>query len=133
MRRSCLEIMGELGVQSHVPLRIRVNMSLPKAKDSLGSLKSQHKSVKNCSCNFNWQCRGQEIEEHFITPLSPAGGGRHNGQKRERTGSAQASNPSNLADPHFQVPAKKKKMQFQAQEREIHQYRYNWTSRLLPC
>ena len=25
-------------------------MSLPKAKDSLGSLRSQHKSIKNCFC-----------------------------------------------------------------------------------
>ena len=25
-------------------------MSLPKAKDPMGSLRSQHKSVKNCSC-----------------------------------------------------------------------------------
>ena len=64
----------------------------------------------------------QEIEEHFFAPLPPAGGGRHTEQKRKRTGSAQVSNPSNLADPDFQVP--EKKMQFQAQEGEIHLYWY---------
>ena len=51
----------------------------------------------------------QEIEEHFFAPLPPAGGGRHTEQKRKRTGSAQVSNPSNLADPDFQVPANRKK------------------------
>ena len=96
----------------------------------------------------------QEIEERFFAPLPPAGGRRHTGQKRKRTRSAQVSNSSNLAYPDsrylqiekkkwFQLPSTRERnsprpvpnrtkcdtvLQFQAQEREIHQYRYHLNS-----
>ena len=82
-----------------------------------------------------------EIEEHLITPLwvlLPAAGGHHTGQERKRTGSAQVSDPNNLANPDFQGPANQllkncdTALQFQEQERGIHQCMYNQTPCLLP-
>ena len=52
----------------------------------------------------------QEIEERFIAPLPPALVQQVVGTTLGRTGRAQVSDPSNLADPDFQVPANRKKL-----------------------
>ena len=69
-------------------------MSQPKAEDSLGSLRSQHKSIKKKFMEI--------IEELLIAPLQPAGGGCYTGQKRKQTESAQVILVTN---PDFHVPA----------------------------
>ena len=42
--------------------------------------------------------------QHLIAPLLLAASERHTGQKRNEKGSAQISDPSNLAGPDFHVP-----------------------------
>ena len=42
--------------------------------------------------------------QHLIAPLLLAASERHTGQKRNEKGSAQISDPSNLAGPDFPVP-----------------------------
>ena len=82
----------------------------------------------------------QEIERNFIAPFPPAGGGRHTGHKRK--GTASANSPISVSSAQDAVPStseenspkpNRKKcdtaLQFQAQEREVHQHRYDWT----PC
>ena len=117
-------------------------MLLPKAKDSLGSLRSQHKSFKNCSC--------KELEGRIIAPPPPppappplAASGRRN----KRKGTASANSPISVPSAQHAVPStseenspisvQKKKcdtaLQFQTQEREIHQYLYHWTPCRLAC
>ena len=41
-------------------------MSLPKAKDSLGSLWSQHKSVKNCSCKYLKSASSHHLRQQLV-------------------------------------------------------------------
>ena len=72
---------------------------LPKANDSLGVTAQEHQKFFL-----------QEIKEHLTSRLPPAASGRHTGQTRNGTGNAQVSDPSNLADPDFQVPANRKKL-----------------------
>ena len=111
------------------------------AKESLGSLRSQHKRVKNYSCK---KSKGASLhhlhlrQHHLRKQLVDAG-------IREKK---IHQYPYQVHNMRFQAQVKKihqypnqlqieKKcdtaLQFQAQEREVHQHRYHWTSCRLTC
>ena len=98
MPRSRLENMGESGLQSYVPPRINVNVSESGKRRALFGCEGRSTKASN-------KLFQQEIEECLSAPLPPAACGRRTGQKRTGKGSAQVSDPSNLAGPNFQVPA----------------------------
>ena len=100
MPRSRLEDMGESGLQSYVSSRINVNVTVSDSGKQMTLFGCEGRSTKASNKLFL-----QEIEESVSAPLPPAASGRRTGQKRTGKGSAQVSDPSNLAGPNFQVPA----------------------------
>ena len=79
-------------------------MSLPKAKDSLGSLRS-HKSVKNCSCKNLKSASSHHLLQQLVDAT---------------LGIREKEQQMQIHQYQYQVH----NMRFQAQVRKIHQYQY---------
>ena len=63
MPRSCLEIVGESGFQGSVFSRINVNASDCRKRRSL---RSQHRSVKNCSCKKSKSASLHNVHQQLV-------------------------------------------------------------------
>ena len=85
-----------------------------KAKDCLGSFRSQHKSVKNCSCKKLKQASLHHPHQQVVDAIL---GRREN-------------KPAILLIQISRCLQIEKKMLFQAQESEIHQYTYQIEKKL---
>ena len=90
-------------------------MSLPKAKDYLGSLRSQHKSIKNCSCKK----LKSTSSHHSCRQLADATLGIREKEQQVHNMLFQAQERKIR-----QYPYQVHNMWFQAQKRKIHQYQY---------